>query len=163
MLNRASNAHGSVRFVIEGSKSAMTRRDVLDRLIEEARKDPQFFHDLVFKPEAVIARLDYLDRREKGMIVGIAPEDVIAGLAGLFVNPGGTVAECGGTCGSGSCTNTCDSSCGDTCRSSCDSTCGSASCGKTSSRDLGEVVSQPWETAFGGGRAFFRPMRRTDR
>jgi hypothetical protein len=113
----------------------------------------------VFNPEKVIDRLDYLSRRDKGMIVGVAAEDVIAGLAGVFVNPGGTVAECGTTCGSGSCTNTCDSSCGDTCRSSCDSTCGSASCGKTSNLpDFGEVV-QPWESEF-GGRGFYRPRLR---
>jgi hypothetical protein len=140
----------------------MNRSEALQKLIEQAREDPQFFHDLVFKPDAVIGRLDYLNRREKGMIVGIAPEDVIAGLAGLFVNPGGTVAECGSTCGSGSCTNTCDSSCGDTCRSSCDSTCGSASCGKTSNREWGDVVL-PEQTGFGVGRVIFRPMRRTER
>jgi hypothetical protein len=120
------------------------KRKALQELVEQARKDPAFFHALVFDPERAISEVPYLDRREKGMIVALDPEAVIAGLAGLFVNPGGTVSECGTTCGSGSCTATCDSSCGDTCASSCDSTCGSASCGKTSARieDWEEVVSR---------------------
>jgi len=135
------------------------KRESLNRLVEQARKDPAFFHSLVFSPDKVLDKIDYLDRREKGMIVGLAPEDVVAGIAGLFVNPGGTVAECGTTCGSGSCTVTCDSSCGDTCASSCDSTCSRASCGVTSKFEGGDIVTLPERSSF-GGRVFFRAMRR---
>lgn len=143
-----------VRSVIMSQK-----RQALQQLVEQAREDPKFFHALVFDPESALGSADYLDRREKGMIISLAPEDVVAGLAGLYVNPGGTVAECGTTCGSGSCTVTCDSSCGDTCASSCDATCASASCGKTSSRlgDWDEIVTQP---GFMRNPAIFRPTRR---
>jgi hypothetical protein len=135
-----------------------TRREMLEELVKRARSDPSFFHQLVFKPEEVLGKLDFLDRREKGMILTIAAEDVIAGLAGLFVNPGGGVAACGDTCGSGSCTNTCDSSCGHTCGQSCDDTC-HGSCGNTTQRP-GDLVSRDGRTAFGGGRWFFRPVQR---
>jgi hypothetical protein len=134
------------------------KRQALQRLVEHARDDPEFFHALVFDPEKALATADYLDRREKGMIISLEPTDVVAGLVGLYVNPGGTVSECGSTCGSGSCTVTCDSSCGDTCASSCDSTCSKASCGKTTSRieDWEEIVGQPAVRA----PAIFRPTRR---
>src|SRR5438128_1578859 len=90
-----------------------TRREMLEELVRRARSDPSFFHQLVFKPEEVVGKLDFLDRREKGMILALAPEDVIAGLAGLAVNPAGGVAECGNTCletcaSSCACTNTCE-------------------------------------------------------
>jgi hypothetical protein len=135
------------------------KRQALQRLVEQARDDPAFFHALVFDPESALGNAGYLDRREKGMIISLEPEDVIAGLAGLYVNPGGPVAECGTTCGSGSCTVTCDSSCGDTCASSCDSTCSKASCGKTSSRieDWEEIVGQPGSLRT---PAIFRSTRR---
>jgi hypothetical protein len=137
-----------------------TRREMLEELVRRARSDPSFFHQLVFKPEEVLGKLDFLDRREKGMILALAPEDVIAGLAGLIVNPGGGVAECTVSCNN-SCTNTCDSSCGDTCHSSCQDTCGSGSCGKTSNLGfVGEGVINEARTAFGGGRWFFRPVQR---
>jgi hypothetical protein len=136
------------------------KRQALHELVEQARSDPEFFHSLVFEPEKALGQASYLDRREKAMIISLTPEAVIAGLAGLFVNPGGTIAECGTTCGSGSCTNTCDSSCGDTCASSCDSTCASASCGKTSSRvdDWEEVVSRGRIPQVNPG--VFRPTQR---
>ena len=138
-----------------------TKREALDRLIEQARKDPAFFHGLVFNPEATLAGVEYLDRREKGKIVEIAPEDVIAGLAGVFVNPGGDIAECDLTCGAGSCGDTCASSCIHTCDESCNHTCGEASCGHTSKfPGREEIVSQPWRTFYGGGRTFFRATRR---
>jgi hypothetical protein len=105
------------------------RTEGLQRLVEETRKDPALFHALVFEPEKALARLTYLDRREKGAIVSLRPEDVIAGLAGLIVGPGGAAAvctyschdSCDDTCGAGSCLGTCLSS-------TCGFTCGARSC-----------------------------------
>src|ERR687898_345848 len=105
-----------------------TRKETLDRLVERARNDPGFFHLLVFQPEKAIAELDFLDRREKGRIVSISPEDVISGLVGLVRSPGGALAVCDHSC-SDSCDSTCGSgSCFGTCFSSCGHTCGARSC-----------------------------------
>src|SRR5829696_6439689 len=85
----------------------LPRSEGLSRLVEQARKDPAFFHSLVFEPEKALAELTYLDRREKGAIVSLRPEDVIAGLAGLIVSPGGAAAVC-----DYSCHDSCDDTCG---------------------------------------------------
>src|SRR5205814_1749027 len=86
-------------------EAAMTaKRRALEQLVAHARHSPEFFHALVFDPERALADVPYLERREKGMLVALEPEAVLAGLIGLFVNPAGTVAECGVTCGGGSCT-----------------------------------------------------------
>jgi hypothetical protein len=132
---------------------------MLDELVNRARDDANFFHQLVFNPEEVLGKLDFLPRREKGMIVSLAPEDVIAGLAGLLVNSDLTVADCGDSCGN-SCTQTCDASCGSTCGSSCQKTCGSQSCGDTVKHTSPEGVVDPFRTGFGGGRWLFRPVQR---
>jgi hypothetical protein len=79
------------------------KREALDRLIEQARNDPAFFHGLVFKPEETLAKVDYLERHEKARILELSPEDVIAGLAG------GSELECNYTC-LDSCGITCDQS-----------------------------------------------------
>ncbi len=108
----------------------MTSAEGIKRLVEEARKNAQFFHDLVFDPEKVILSLDYLDRRTKGALLQLNPSK-------LFQNIIPTVAaECGDTCGGSSCSSTCGSgSCIGTCGSSCGGTCAS-SCDKTSSFGL---------------------------
>jgi hypothetical protein len=123
----------------------MAKKEALERLVAEVRKDPNLFHAIVFNPDSVINKLDFLDRREKGQIVSMKPEDLVAGLIGVVTTPGGNVAECGSSCG-GSCNGTCDGSCGGTCASSCDATCGGGSCGVTSNRpgvDIFELVSHP--------------------
>ena len=134
------------------------KREALDHLIEKARNDPEFFHLLVFQPEKAIGQLDFLDRREKGRIVAIDPEDVISGLIGLLRNPGGAVAVC-----DHSCENSCDSTCGSgscfgTCFSSCGHTCGSRSCDITVEftgrfRDI-ERLGGPVETERFFGRRY---------
>ncbi len=130
------------------------------KLVEAAKKDSKFFHELVFNTEKVVSKLDYLDRKSKGALVAIDPEEVIARLVG-------EIAACGNTCTS-SCKNTCGKSCGfttnlvpdepvlaavqpdfgpvaacgNTCTSSCKNTCGK-SCGFTTNRtpgDWGEVL-----------------------
>jgi hypothetical protein len=133
-----------------------TKEEALNQLIERARKDPQFFHALVFSPEKVLGELDFLDRRERGAIVAIRPEDVIAGLAGLLKNPTSGVAVCGYSC-SDSCDITCgEGSCFGTCYSSCDHTCGARSCDITAQIFLPAEVSQP----LAGLRGNFRSRRR---
>ena len=70
----------------------------IHRLIEEARKNPQFFHDLVFDTEKVLAQIDYLSRLEKAAILAVDPDRFVAGLVNSGVlNPGGPAQGCGGT------------------------------------------------------------------
>jgi hypothetical protein len=118
-------------------------RETLERLVEEARNDPELFHALVFNPEETISKLDYINRREKAMIVALNPEDIIAGMVGQIRGPKDQLAVCGY-----SCENSCDSTCGSgscfgTCMSdSCDHTCGARSCDVTVEvirRDLSRV------------------------
>lgn len=68
----------------------------LNQLLEEAREDPELFHNLVFNPEEAIQDIDYLDRATKGRLVGMEPEDIIGGIVG---EPpiGSELADCGWT------------------------------------------------------------------
>lgn len=74
------------------------RNEALEKLIEQAKADPQFFHALVFNPEQVLSKVDYLDREAKGAIIGLPPERLITILVG------GELADCGVT---NTCTYTC--------------------------------------------------------
>lgn len=110
------------------------RQKGLDRLVEEARRDPQFFHDLIFNTETVIERLDYLSRQEKAGILAVDPDSLVIGIAGS-IRPGGEAAVCGASCGgscggtcAASCAGSCGASCGGSCQNSCAGTCG-GSCG----------------------------------
>jgi hypothetical protein len=106
------------------AKKASKAQDALARLVEQARRDPQFFHNLVFDPDRVIAKLDYLSRESKAALVALDPARVIGGLARL-------AKDCGVTCGGSSCEDTCGSvSCNHTCTDSCTNTCKN-SCGGT--------------------------------
>lgn len=128
-------------------------------LVARAEKDPQFLHNLVFKPEAVFGELSKdFDRKVLGSMIAQSPTEIIARTIGV-------VQYCGNTCTS-SCDNTCGGSCGfttnivdlpavaqtkpyfsrlgsavavcgNTCTSSCDNTCG-GSCGFTTNlTDMG--------------------------
>ena len=110
------------------------KREALDRLIEQAKSDPAFFHGLVFKPEETLARVDYLDRHDKAKILDLKPEDVIAGLAGL-----------------GSPSLACDY----TCLESCGITCDQSGCSYTELETRPDLVTNP---RFGGSP--FRFTRR---
>jgi hypothetical protein len=106
----------------------------INRLVQEARDDPQFFHDLIYNTERVIGRLDYLSRQEKAGILAIDPDSLVVGIAGRL-KPGTVVevcgASCGGSCGAtcaASCAGSCGASCGGSCQNSCGGTCG-GSCG----------------------------------
>jgi hypothetical protein len=143
------------------------------KLIEEARKNPEFLHDLVFDTEKVLTQIDYLSRVEKAAILAVDPDRFVAGLVigGVF-NPGGPVEGCGiscwGSCGGMSCGDTCTGTCGGTCLGSCDESCG-GSCGATcvgtsNFNRLGNVVD-PEVQAMGalrsrlGGQSFARYRR----
>lgn len=138
-------------------------KKALDQLVARAKKDPKFFHALVFDAEKTIADLDFLDRRSKASLVALDPQDVIAGLAGLAINVGGDVQFCGDTCDS-SCTNTCGAgSCDSTCgSSSCTTTCGSISCGTTVelAGERFRALVNPADVQV-GRRGFFVPRRRS--
>lgn len=110
----------------------MTKHEALEELISRAREDPSLFHALVFNPSEALGSLDFLDRREKGALVSLAPEDLIAGMVGLIRGPGSSASVCGHSC-EDSCDNTCGGgSCFGTCLSdSCDHTCGARSCDVT--------------------------------
>lgn len=108
------------------------KREAIDRLIEQAKNDPAFFHGLVFKPEETLAKIDYLDRAEKARILELSPEDVIAGLTGV------EGAECNYTC-----------------LDTCDITCDESGCNYTKLEDLPRVT-----TVRRVGGHVFRPMRR---
>jgi hypothetical protein len=58
----------------------------LERLIRQARENPQFFHDLVFNTENILAKLDYLDRKTKASILS-TPEEVIAIMVRRGIQP----------------------------------------------------------------------------
>lgn len=110
----------------------------LRKLIEQARADPKFFHDLVYDTEKTITRLDYLSRREKAAILMVDPDRLVGSLIGKD-KPGGSVEVCGvscaGSCGAtcvASCVGSCGGSCGGSCESSCGATCG-GSCGASCS------------------------------
>jgi hypothetical protein len=133
------------------------------KLVEQAKSDSQFFHDLVFSPEKVIGGLDYLDKKTKGAIVGMSPEEVIGAaiteLAGCDVT---CTSSCGATCAQscGYTTNIVADSlgrvaggrlgnmaelagCDVTCTSSCGVTCSGSSCGYTTNlEDPGSLVSR---------------------
>jgi hypothetical protein len=135
----------------------LPRSEALHRLVEEARSDPAFFHNLVFEPEKTLSKLSYLGRHEKGAIVAISPEDVIAGLTGLITGPHGEAAicdfscepSCDDTCGAGSCFGTCMSH-------SCGHTCGARSC------DITVEIAGSFEEApmIARRRRLYRPIRR---
>jgi hypothetical protein len=57
-------------------------RNTLQRLVEQARNDPKFFHALVFDTENIMKEIDYLDRGTKAALVRMSPEEAIATIAG---------------------------------------------------------------------------------
>lgn len=133
---------------------------MINDLIEQAKKDPKFFHSLIFEPDKVLGTLGHLDKKIRGSLVSANTEELFARILGL--------QECGNTCTT-SCDNTCGQSCGfttnltdkaqasaagsaffshfkgalegcgNTCSSSCDNTCGQ-SCGFTTNfQDMGQM------------------------
>jgi|SRR5579859_2032723 hypothetical protein len=98
----------------------------LQSIQKRAKKDPQFFHRLVYDPESILAELPD-SRFVKAAFLGIDPNTIW----GRILQPPGPVQGCGVTCGSMSCDDTCGGrTCGNTCTDSCGSTCGD-SCDRT--------------------------------
>jgi hypothetical protein len=58
-------------------------RKVVQKLVEQARKDPKFLHALVFEPESVLKQVDYIDRSARAKLVGNSPEDAMAAIFGV--------------------------------------------------------------------------------
>jgi hypothetical protein len=58
-------------------------RKVVQKLVEQARKDPKFLHALVFEPASVLKEMDYLDRSALGRLIGNSPEDALAAIFGV--------------------------------------------------------------------------------
>jgi hypothetical protein len=138
----------------------MSKQEALERLVQQAKDDPAFFHQLIFDPEAAIGRLEYVDRREKARLIALSPEDVFSGLLGLIRAPGGNAAVCDYSC-EDSCDDTCGSgSCFGTCMSSCGHTCGARSCDVTVALVRSSVGGMDWEGTRVPGQRTFQPRRR---
>jgi hypothetical protein len=58
-------------------------RKLVQKLVEQARKDPKFLHALVFEPESVLKQVDYVDRSARARLVGNSPEDAMAAIFGV--------------------------------------------------------------------------------
>lgn len=139
----------------------LSSTDMLEKIVEMAKKDPKFFHDLVFNSEETISKLDFLDRRGKASLIALSPNEVIAGLIGVggWLSTKDIVNECGTTCGNKSCSDTCgDRSCFGTCQSSCTDTCAS-SCDNTTSI-IKDIVFESFGPRAYGYNRFFTPRRR---
>lgn len=54
----------------------------MNKLIERAKKDPKFFHSLVFDPEKVFSSLDYLDRKNRAHVETINEEEFFSHILG---------------------------------------------------------------------------------
>ena len=93
-------------------KRARTR-DPLVLLMQRARKDPQFFHELVFNPKRAVSKITFLDRASKAKLLKIRPQAIVGALMGQR-------AACTDTCISGTCSQTCaGQTCSETCYGSC--------------------------------------------
>ena len=137
-----------------------SRIEGLATLIQKAREDAAFFHKLIWDTEAVVAGLDYLSREEKASLVGINPEDLVAGLATGNIGVRTEVAACGATCA-----GSCGGSCGVTCSASCAGSCG-VSCATTGAMQRADdlVVNPAYQLAdqiqtMLDGQAFSRYRR----
>jgi hypothetical protein len=110
------------------SKAASS--DPLVVVMKLARKNPQFFHDLVFAPKKALLKLTALDRATRARLLKVRAGALIAGIPGL--------ADCGNeqTCSGSTCDNTCAESCGG-------QTCGGGSCQSTCENSCDETVSPP--------------------
>jgi hypothetical protein len=106
------------------------RRQVLLQIIDKARADKDFLHDLVFTPDKALAKMEGLDEATKIKLKAINPGNFLAPqlvqAIGLLGQCDPTCTEsCDGTCGSVSCNITCgpfNLSCKETCNISCGDT-----------------------------------------
>lgn len=147
-LQRGRDKQGGVRMDYEA----------MAELIKRARKDPEFFHALVWKTATVVESLDFLTREEKAAIVAIKPEDLVVGLATGRIRVGGDpAADCGATCGA-SCGASCGATCGGSCGGSCTATC-AVSCAASGDVADGAALIREITQSLGGARPFSRFTR----
>ena len=120
------------------------KNDPVMVVMELARKDPRFFHDLVFAPKKAISKIPSLDSAAKKRLLKVKAGSVVASLPGL--------SQCGNdqTCSGATCDNTCAESCGG-------QTCGGGSCQSTCENSCDETVSPPDRVR--GGRPELISMR----
>lgn len=113
------------------------KRDPLNVLMKMARKDAQFFHELVFAPKKAVSKVTGIDRATKSLLLKVRPGVVLGSLLG-------PMAPCGNdeTCSGATCDNTCGESCGG-------ETCGGGSCGRTCENSCDDTISPP---SMRGGR-----------
>jgi hypothetical protein len=52
----------------------------LTRLVERAREDAQFFHDLVFNPDGILDQIQDLDRDTRAGLASFSPEEFVAAM-----------------------------------------------------------------------------------
>jgi hypothetical protein len=96
-------------------------------IVERAREDPNFLHQLVFAPEGIVDELA-LDHRQRSRLAKLDPYTLVGLLGRDRFACGGSVtcsctsATCDGTCGGSTCGLTCG---GDSCGRTCDDSCGS--------------------------------------
>ncbi len=107
------------------------KSDPLNLLVEMARKDSEFFHDLVFAPKKALSRVTFLGRETKARLLKVRPGSFIGALLPH-------AAPCGNdeTCSGSTCDNTCAESCGGV-------TCGGGSCQSTCENSCDDTISPP--------------------
>jgi hypothetical protein len=107
------------------------KSDPLVLLMKMARKDAEFFHDLVFAPKKALSKVKSLDRTTKARLLKVRPGTVMGALLPH-------AAPCGNdqTCSGSTCDNTCAESCGGM-------TCGGGSCQSTCENSCDDTISPP--------------------
>jgi hypothetical protein len=105
------------------------KSDALNVLMRMARKDADFFHDLVFAPKKAVSKVKGIDRATRALLLKVRPGVVI----GSLISP---LAPCGNdeTCSGATCDNTCAESCGGV-------TCGGGSCQSTCENSCDDTIS----------------------
>ncbi len=61
----------------------MNNKKSLHKLVDQAREDPKFFHELVFNTVNVLKQIDYLDHEIRTTLERNSPEEVIAKICGV--------------------------------------------------------------------------------
>lgn len=56
-------------------------REALQKLTEQAKRDPKFLHALVFEPKKALDQCDYLDRATKTRLLSSKSDQVFASIA----------------------------------------------------------------------------------
>jgi hypothetical protein len=103
--------------------------EALEQVIERAKRDPAFFHNLVFDPERAMSDQPGLDRATRSRLIGINPDELVSGFLGI--------RHCSDTCGDLSCERTCGMR---TCRLTCASSCSAATCASSCGRTTAVVA-----------------------